>query len=331
MKKSLKKAFALALAFSLAFGVESVPAKAKANKGVVAPLTVVINEDGGPAGGTSVSCWNEPGIFSSDFSSYTVSADVYLPLSMVKADDGSVFIDPQVSFWFDELGVNGYLESDITIRVGYDFENNCPFFMGLIKGKDEETNELDYVKDVKVVDDMVKVEIVDAPVNPTFKSSEWDDVTGTTKAWKDPIPATGDAIAEIRVTKDRAYNGSFAVANALIKIGDKVYKTDYSQSGAIAGFFGEYEGYNELEASSFSTAALSVDKASVKVKNGKTATVKVTTMFSGDKVSVSSSSAKVAKAAFKGGKLTIKGIKKGKATVTVKANGKTKKIKVTVK
>ncbi len=195
----------------------------------------------------------------------------------------------------------------------------------------DRTNELPYVKDVKIIDDMVKVEIVDAPVNPTFRSSEWDDATGSNKAWTDPIPATGDAVVEIRVTKDRAFNGLFAVANASIKIGDKEYKTDYSQSGAIAGFFGEYEGYSELTASSFSTSAVSVDKSSVKVKKGKTATVKVTTMFSGDKVNVSSSSAKVAKVNFKGGKLTIKGVKKGKATVTVKANGKTKKIKVTVK
>jgi hypothetical protein len=54
-------------------------------------------------------------------------------------------------------------------------------------------------------------------------------------------------------------------------------------------------------------------------------------MFSGDKVSVSSSSSKVAKATYKSGKVTIKGVKKGKATVSVKANGKTQKIKVTVK
>ena len=335
MKNKMKKVFALGLALSLtlslALGVEPAFAKAKATKGIVAPLTVITTDDGGLMGGTSVSSWNKSGIFSSDFKAYTVSADVYLPLSMVKNDDGSVFIDPEVVFWFEELGVNGFLESDVAIRVGFDYENNCPFFFGLEKGTDAQIDDLSYVKDVKVVGDMVKVEIVDAPVNPTFKTQEWDEATGSNKAWTDPIPATGDAVPQIRVSKDRAYEGKFAVANASVKVGDKVYKTDYSKSGAIGNYVGEVEGYNEVGAETFSTSAVEVAKKAVKVKKGKSATVKVTTMFEGDKVKVSSSSAKVAKASYKNGKLVIKGIKKGKATVSVTANGVTKKIKVTVK
>ncbi|MBQ4231751.1 MAG: hypothetical protein II699_00600 [Lachnospiraceae bacterium] len=281
---------------------------------------------------SSVSSWNEPGIFSSDFNSYKLSADIYFPLSIFnKETDGSVFIDPQIQFWFGDLEVNGYLEREYTLRIGFDYEKNCPFWNG-IGPNDTEIPNPPCIKDAKVIGDMVKVEIVDATVNPTFKTQEWDETTGLNKEWTDPIPATGDVVPQIRFTTDRPYNGKFVVTNASVKIGDKEYKTDYTKSGPIAGFTGEIDGdYTEFEATTFNTSALTVAKTSVKVKKKKSATVKVTTMFSGDKVSVSSSSSKVAKATYKSGKVTIKGVKKGKATVSVKANGKTQKIKVTVK
>ena len=206
-----------------------------------------------------------------------------------------------------------------------------PFFKGGVRSNGDLTEELPFVKNVELVDDMVKVEIVDATVNPTFKTNEWDETTGLNKPWKDAIPKRGDAVPEFRVGTDRPYNGLFAVANASIKVGDKEYKTDYNKAGFISGFNGEYEGYRELEASTFRTAAVSVDKTSVKVKKNKTAAITVTTMFDSDEVTVSSSSAKVAKVTYKDGKLTIKGLKKGKATVTVEANGQKKTIKVTVK
>ena len=331
MRKAFKNVLTFVLALSLALGISSVPAAAKAVKGIVVPLTVVANDDGGIRGGSSVSSWNTPGIFSSDFNSYKVSADIYLPFSVFSKDDGSVFINPQVQFWYGDLEMNGYLENDTVVRVGFDFENNCPFYKGLKIGTDEEINDVPFVNDVKLIDDMVKVEIVDATVDPTLKTWDWDEQTGSRKVWTDPIPATGDVSPFIQVSFDRAIKTQFAVTNASVKIGDKVYKTDYKKSGSIAGFDGEIEGYSEKEASTFNTKAVSVAKTSVKVKKKKTASVGVTTMFSGDKVSVSSSSAKVAKAAYKGGKVTITGVKKGKATVSVKANGKTVKIDVTVK
>ena len=331
MKKYMKNVAAVVLALSLALGVGVIPAKAKAVKGIVVPLTVVATEDGGLRGGSAVSNWNTSGIFSSDLNSYKLSADVYLPCSMFTKDGGSVFIDPQIQFWFPDLGINGYLEDDITLRIGYDFENNCPFFKGLPKGGDTDTEDVPYVKDVKKIGDMIKVEIVDATVNSTLKAPDWDETISALRVWTDPIPTAGDVSAYIRVGSDRAINAKFAVNNASVTVGDKVYKTDYNKSGIIAGFDGEKEGYIEQEAATFNTDAVSVAKTSVKVKKKKTTSVKVTTMFSGDKVSVSSSSSKVAKATYKGGKVTIKGIKKGKATISVKANGKTKKIKVTVK
>ena len=332
MKKFLKNGIAFVLALSLALSFSCIPAKAASVKGVVAPLTVTVTEDGGIMGSTRVTSWNEPGVFSPDFDSYRVSADIYIPCSIFNKDGGSVFIDPMVQFWFPDLSINGYLEADTHIRVGFDFEKNCPFWIGL--GKDDvEITDLPYINNATVVGDMVKVEIADAPVNATFKAADWDEKIGARAVWTDPVPdkGSGDACPCFQIATDRAFKGSFAVANASIKIGNKEYKTNYSKKGELAAYDGEVEGYQELKASSINTSALSVAKTSVKIKKGKSAAVKVTTMFSGDKVKVSSSASKVATAAYKSGKVTITGIKKGKATISVKANGVTKKIEVTVK
>ncbi|MEE3467119.1 MAG: hypothetical protein VZQ83_01640 [Eubacterium sp.] len=328
MKKMLKQVAAFALVLSLALSLSAVPAEAKSVKGVVSPQVVFADEGGG---GTALTSWNVPNIFSIDFDSYRVSADIYIPVSAFKDDGGSFFIDPRVQFWFADLSVNGYLENDVTVRVGYDFEHKTGFYKGLQRGTDEEIEELSYVKNIEEIDDMIRVEIVDAPVNPAFKKDDYNPDTGFMYEWDDPIPATGDACPQFMVGSDRVRDFKYAVANASIKIGDTEYKTDYSKKEEIAGFNDNAGEFSMLFASSFNTTALTVAKTSVKVKKKKSTTVKVTTMFSGDKVSVSSSSKKIAKATYKNGKVTIKGVKKGKATVTVKANGKTKKIKVTVK
>ncbi len=322
MKKTMKNVFAFALVLSLALGISSIPASAASVKGIVAPLTVTVNEDGGPMGTTLVSSWmDQKGNFSPEFTSYKISADVYLPRSIFNNDGGKVFIDPMVSFWFPDLGTNGILEDNEPIIIDFDRGNNFPVW------------DNGFVKEASLVGDMIKVEIVDATVNATLKTMEWDEASGSRVVWTDPIPeaGAGDACPLIWIATDRAFKGKFAVANASIKIGDTEYKTNYSKKDTIGNYDGETEGYNEVKAVSFNTSYLSVAKTSVKIKKKKSTTVKVTTMFSGDKVKVSSSSSKVAKATYKSGKVTVKGLKKGKATVSVKANGKTKKIKVTVK
>jgi hypothetical protein len=78
---------------------------------------------------------------------------------------------------------------------------------------------------------------------------------------------------------------------------------------------------------SFTGSALTVAKAALTIKTGKTATIKTTTLPSA-KATFTSSNKKVATVSSKG---VVKGVKKGKATITVKANGKTVKVKVTVK
>lgn len=88
----------------------------------------------------------------------------------------------------------------------------------------------------------------------------------------------------------------------------------------------------EWEAKTASTVAytknlLKVAKTSLSVKAGKKVTIKATATPTA-KVTYKSSNTKVAKVSAKG---VVTGVKKGKATITVTANGVSKKVKVTVK
>ena len=76
-----------------------------------------------------------------------------------------------------------------------------------------------------------------------------------------------------------------------------------------------------------SSATIAKGKTAATVKKGKTTTIKVSAVPTG-KVTYTSSNKKVATVTGKG---VVKGISKGKATITVKCNGITKKFVVTVK
>ena len=78
-----------------------------------------------------------------------------------------------------------------------------------------------------------------------------------------------------------------------------------------------------------SVTVLTTNKSSYTVKKGKKITIKVKAKnAAGKKVTFKSSAKRVAKVTSKG---VIKGMKKGKATITIQCNGVTKKVKVTVK
>ncbi len=72
---------------------------------------------------------------------------------------------------------------------------------------------------------------------------------------------------------------------------------------------------------------LKLKKASAVIKKGKTVTIKATVSPAG-KITYTSKNKKIATVTKKG---IVKGIRKGKTTILVKANGKTKQFKVTVK
>lgn len=77
----------------------------------------------------------------------------------------------------------------------------------------------------------------------------------------------------------------------------------------------------------FTGKALDVAKSTLTIKAGKKAAIKAVTMPA-SKVTYKTSNKKVATVTSSG---VVKGVKKGKAVITVKANGKTVKVNVTVK
>ncbi|MBO4396466.1 MAG: Ig-like domain-containing protein [Eubacterium sp.] len=332
MKKIMRIPMTAVLAFALIFGVGAVkPANAATLKGLVAPITIKASDGWGS---TNISHWFGPDSYTTDFSAYSVSADVYIPKTAFANDGKPVHVNAEISFWFEDLDKSGLLPMlrENEIMVGYDKDNNNYWYNGWNESEQKDV-ELPFVKSVTAVDDMVKVEIVDAPVSSTLYTDEWDEATDFQKPWTDAIPEkNGHINASVRLGGETPFAGKFAVSNVSVKVGDKTLTVDYNSKENIGDAWGDVEqNIGELKATGFNTTALTVAKTSVSVKAKKSASIKVTTMFDGDKVTVSSSSKKIATATYKKGKVTIKGVKKGKATVTVKANGATKKIKVTVK
>ena len=88
-----------------------------------------------------------------------------------------------------------------------------------------------------------------------------------------------------------------------------------------------YNTKNTPKVVGFTGKALDVAKKTLTIKAGKKATIKAATMPN-SKVTYKTSNKKVATVTNKG---VVKGVKKGKAVITVKANGKTVKVKITVK
>ena len=78
---------------------------------------------------------------------------------------------------------------------------------------------------------------------------------------------------------------------------------------------------------SFSGKTLDVTKTSLTIKKGKKATIKATAMPK-TKITYQSKNKKVATVNSKG---VVRGIRKGKTTILVTANGKTVKVQITVK
>lgn len=91
------------------------------------------------------------------------------------------------------------------------------------------------------------------------------------------------------------------------------------------------EAYEKLQ-KKVNATKITTSKKNYSVKKGKKVTIKATVKnAAGKKVTWKSSNKKVAKVTAKGKKGVVKGLKKGKATITIKCNGVSTKVKVTVK
>ncbi len=156
----------------------------------------------------------------------------------------------------------------------------------------------------------------------------YDEATETEKEIEAPA-GNGSVIMSIFVPCFGAdYKGSVYVDDIEVKADDQtVFSEDFENAYEIIYKNQSMDGFDTVNKVAFSGKALEVAKSALTVKTGKSVKAKATAYPAG-KITYKSSNTKVATVDKKG---NIKGVKKGKATITVKANGKTVKIKVTVK
>lgn len=129
------------------------------------------------------------------------------------------------------------------------------------------------------------------------------------------------------------YTGSIYFDNVKLTVDGEEFATANYEDGVIGSC--KYNLNDESDGDcnrtpkvvKFTAKSLTVSKTSLTIKKGKKKTLTTTTMPS-VKAVFSSSNKKIVTVTSKG---VVKGIKKGKATISVKANGKTVKVKVTVK
>jgi len=226
---------------------------------------------------------------------YMVNMKIYVPAAFIEGG-GSLYLSPSISFYDD----NGFIAGAQNANgFSYDFTSDEVMKKG----------------DFYVVDSSIPVETC------------YDDSYEKEIAFPE---GKGKIVVDLFAVGEYCdYKGSIYFDDVELVVDEKVVATmDYEK-----GDFGKCtyrinsKGRYFPKVVSFSGKALDVSKTKLTVKKGKKATVKATAMPS-SKVTFSSSNKKVATVTSKG---VVKGIKKGKATITVKGNGKKIKVKVTVK
>ena len=132
------------------------------------------------------------------------------------------------------------------------------------------------------------------------------------------------------VGENAAYKGSIYFDDAALVVDGNVLLSNDFESGKVNACtytMNQSEKKHTPKVVGFTGKALDVAKKTLTIKAGKKATIKAATMPN-SKVTYKTSNKKVATVTNKG---VVKGVKKGKAVITVKANGKTVKVKITVK
>lgn len=228
--------------------------------------------------------------------SYSVNMKLYVPSAFMKK--GRLWVKPNMSLWTgDDLETEA---GWATAPDGYDFDVN--------------SKEVTKYNDFYVVD--AKMPIDYCEVNE--QKADFPEGQG-----------------QIIVTAfiggfDQSYKGSIYVDDVALVVDDTVVSTVNYENGSVGNCTYEInsaEKKNTPKAVNFTGKALEVSKTVLNVKVGKTAKIKATTTPA-TKVTYKTSNKKIVTVTDKG---VVKGVKKGKATITVKANGKTVKVKVTVK
>ena len=228
---------------------------------------------------------------------YEVQTKIYVPAQYFDKG-GSLYVDPSLSFctgddWQTE---SGYAENGMS----YDKKSE-----GVTKTGDF------YVVDAKI------------PMETCYDESgknKIDFPTGSGKISTDLFV----------VGENAAYKGSIYFDDAALVVDGNVLLSNDFESGKVNACtytMNQSEKKHTPKVVGYTGKALDVAKKTLTIKAGKKATIKAATMPN-SKVTYKTSNKKVATVTNKG---VVKGVKKGKAVITVKANGKTVKVKITVK
>ncbi|MGN0312016.1 MAG: Ig-like domain-containing protein [Lachnospiraceae bacterium] len=229
---------------------------------------------------------------------YSLNMKIYVPEAFMS--EGNIWIYPTLYFWSGE---------------DYDVCDGCACYtegFSFNKSSDSVTRYNDfYVIDAKM------------PMNQFtvgFEGDQVDYLEGSGKIY---------AFASI-IGTGKKYKGSIFFDDLSLVADEGTIVSNDFENGDIGDCFyyqNTSKEVNTPKVVSFSGKALEVSQTSLTVKKGKKVTIKATATPN-SKITYTSSNKKVATVTSKG---VVKGIKKGKATITVKANGKTIKVKVTVK
>ena len=228
---------------------------------------------------------------------YEVQTKIYVPAQYFDKG-GSLWVDTSLSFWTgdDWQTESGYAENGMS----YDKKSE-----GVTKTGDF------YVVDAKI------------PLETRYDES-----------WENKIDfptGSGKISTDLWVTgENAAYKGSIYFDDAALVVDGNVLLSNDFESGKVNACtytMNQSEKKHTPKVVGFTGKALDVAKKTLTIKAGKKATIKAATMPN-SKVTYKTSNKKVATVTNKG---VVKGVKKGKAVITVKANGKTVKVKITVK
>lgn len=323
-KKLLMPLLAGTMLFSL---FAPVPAAAAANKAVEVPVNFTNTsweEENGDASRTNVSLWGlgEPSAYSDG---YTVSYKLYVPESIIK--EGSA-VQLNTSVDFSDAGKT---------EDSWAGHAECPYAEfhqdGSMTYWDEEKKEdiaADYATAKKsngywVISYKAKsgdLQLEDAPADASKASAVYVSYNLSVRGILITAKNKAVYLDDLKITKADGtvvYDQDFNSLQSLKDMGEvRVYPN-----------LGDADG-KELKLATLSGAAtktLKVAKTSLNIRVGKKATIKATAKPAA-KISYTSSNKKVATVNSKG---VVVGKKPGKATITVKANGKTVKVKVNVK
>lgn len=308
-----KKLLAPILAGTMLLGLLApMPADAATNK--VAKIPVNFTGGGVESNDSAVELWfaGEPGAVSEG---YTVSYKLYVPEPMIKGDCG-LFLAPMIRL-FDGSNWLGDAEGQ---AVDFRSDGKMTGYAG------DKVVNIDYASAEKasgywVISYNGKIAAQDIPADASKASVVTMNVKLDICGWN--ITAENQAVYldDVKIAK----------ADGTLTFDQNFDATTVSPGRVFVAPNMEYTDAKEVTTTTLpsltATKTLKVAKTSLSVKVGKKVTIKATVKPKA-KITYKSSNKKIATVTSKG---VVTGKKAGKAVITVKGNGKTVKVKVTVK